>query len=134
MAATVHDLVIEQGATYRLVFNWYQESLVTPGQPGTPYDITGCVVRMQIRTAQQGIIIFDATTINGKIILDPLVGGITVLMTAADTDLLNKGAAKYDLEIEFTTGPKLNDVYRLLKGNVSTDANITQKVTDPVVT
>lgn len=128
MPAVTHDLEIEQGATYYLAFNWYQESLTTPGEPGDPYDITGCIVRMQIRAVQQGTIQFDATTLNGKITLTPLLGGIKVKMTAADTAALTNLAMRYDLELEFTSGLRNGDVVRLLKGVVSLDPNITQSV------
>jgi hypothetical protein len=54
MAATDVPLFIEQGATFHLGFNWHRAGEVVDGvtQPGAPYDLTGCTLRMQIRRAQ----------------------------------------------------------------------------------
>lgn len=134
MAAAEHDITIEQGATYYLIFTWYQESLVTPGTPGDPYDVTACIIRMQIRETQQGTIQWSGSTTNGKITHNGAGGKITVKITDDDTDLLTRKALRYDLEIEYTTGPKTGDVYRLLKGVVIVDPNYTQEVDDMVVT
>lgn len=133
MAAVIYDLAIEQGATFYLSFNWYQEDPQNPGKPGDPYDITDCIVRAQIREAQQGTLQFDASTTNGKITLTPLTGGIRMKMSASDTAALTKAAMKYDLELEFTTGANTGDVHRLLKGVVSVDPNITQTAGEIII-
>lgn len=129
MTAVKRALYIEQGATFTLGFNWYRESLTVPGTAGDPYDLTGCIVRMQIRKTQQGDMLVDATTVNGKITLDPLLGRIDVKLADIDTDLLTSKTSIYDLEVEFLSG----DVFRLLEGSVTVSPNVTQKITDPVV-
>lgn len=122
MSAVTYNPTVEKGATFKLSFNWYSESTVTPGQPGVPIDLTGCTARMQIRSTS-GDVIFDATTENNKITLTPLEGGISVKMTSAETDAITVSSGKYDLEVEF---PVSGDVYRLLEGKIKFKPNITR--------
>lgn len=131
MTATKYDLYIEQGATFKLDFFWYQENAVTPDTPGDPYDLTGCTARMQIRTVQQGTLQLDATTENGKIVLGNTTGRITVVASAEDTAAMTKAKSAYDLEVVFAGTPPV--VYRILEGSVTLSPNITQTVGEPVV-
>lgn len=137
MTAIPRNITIEQGATFVLHFQWLEPG-VDAVTPGDPHDLTGWIVRMQIRKKQADPILVDATTVNGKIVLgadnnggaiDPTNGWIKVTLTDDDTDLLTTKSAKYDLEAEDTLG----NVYRILQGSVTVDPNITQEVDDPPV-
>lgn len=153
MVAVNRALYIEQGTTYEFGFTWHHEGPVVDGvvTPGDPHDLTGWAVRMQIRKAQQAQAIVDATSTNGKIIIgstgldsgglpvergdaaevkDPTNGRIDIILSDDDTDMLTLSSAKYDLEVESPSGR----VYRLLEGSVTVSPNITQEITDPVVT
>ena len=125
MVAAQFDLEIEQGTTFAFECQWVQK-----GTPDTPYDITGCTIRMQIRKGQKEPVILEATSANGKaFIVDASLGKFGVKFTPADTNTISVNLAKYDLEIEFPS----TDVYRVLQGNVITSPNITQADTDATV-
>ena len=149
MTAVKKDIYIEQGATFILAFQWVNQGPVVGGvvTPGTPKNLTGWVVRMQVRKSQQDTAQIDANTTNAKIILgrdpstenpttgafpaaDPTNGWIYVNLTPTDTNMLTTKAAKYDLEAENPAGK----VYRLLQGAVTIDPNITQATSEPVLT
>lgn len=131
MTAVDRPIYIEQGATFTMGFNWYRES---PPNSGTqvPYDLTGCIARMQIRKSQQVAPIVDALSTGGApmIVLGTVDGRFDIKIPATATSLLATRSALYDLEVEMTNG----DVHRLLKGVVTVDPSITQAVAEPVVT
>lgn len=126
MVAANYDIYVEQGATYRMsmVYGRKDGTVDADGVPiVTPYDITGCIARLQVRPRRQGQVLISATTLNGGITIDdPLAGRITIVFHDEATDLLTVRKAKYDLELEYPSG----DVIRILQGNVIISANITQ--------
>lgn len=131
MAALDKPLYIEQGATYVMAFQWCEPG-VDDATPGPPHDLTDFVARMQIRKKQGQAILATATTANGKIsigrnldgdLIGAASGWVRVELADEDTDALQVKSAKYDLEVEDAAGR----VYRLLKGTVTVDPNITQE-------
>lgn len=155
MTAAVRDLVIEQGSTFTLGFNWHREGELVDGlpTPGDPYDLTGCTARMQVRRKQGDPVLLTATSIDvpteeparteaieagaGRIKLGGVTGRIDITLTDEDTDLLTAKSAAYDLEIEWP--PDVDQlrphVDRLLQGIVTVIPNITQNPPDdPLVT
>ena len=77
MAAGIYDIIIEQGADWRLVMNWKD-----PG--GVPMNLAGYRARMQVReTFAAKAKVFDLTTENGMITLDA-VNGLVSLHLPAD--------------------------------------------------
>jgi hypothetical protein len=126
MAAVDYDLYIEQGATFRLTLIWGRKdgTLDPDGNPNIlPYDLSGCVARMQIRQRRGGLALISATTSNGGItITDPVTGKLEIYITDEATDSLTMSKAKYDLEIGYPSG----DVKRIMQGNVKISPNITQ--------
>lgn len=157
MTAVNKPLYIEQGATFQLGFTWHQQGPLDANgnpTPGTPYDLTGCTVRMQIRRKQGDPALVTATSDDsgsgitgaGRIFIggppavgwvaDPTNGRIDVVLTDADTDAITSKTCVYDLEVEWPLqawelSPRVD---RLLEGTVTVDPNITQVATDPVVT
>lgn len=127
MPAAKADLYIEQGSTYAFELQWRNKQTLAP------YDITGCEVRMQIRKSQQSELIVDASTTNGKItIVNGLEGRIGVKLKSADTSLLAVKEAMYDIEVVFPNADE--DTYRILEGKVDISPNITQAVSEPILT
>jgi hypothetical protein len=127
MAAAEYDLFIEQGATFRFTLIYGRKDGTTDpqGNPNvTPYDLTGCVARMQIRQRRGGVVLIAATTTNGGIIFDDdlTTGRMVITITDEATDSLTMSKAKYDLEITWGSG----DVTRILQGSVKISPNITQ--------
>lgn len=119
MAAASHDITIEQGATWRLVLSWMQPDGVTP------YDLTDCKARMQVRSAHGTDILIeldDASTTDGRIALGGATGSIAIRIAPAATERLNVKKAQYDLVLQLATG----DVERLLRGKVTIVPSITE--------
>jgi len=101
------------------------------------YDLTGAVVRMQIRATQGSPVLVDASTVGVDPMItigDPPTGGrIDIRFPATITDQMvampdplgryfGRSDALYDLEVVLPNG----DVHRILQGPVIISANITQ--------
>lgn len=126
MVAANRELFVEQGATFTFTFRWLRE---TGDEQPAPVDITGYKARMQFREKQGSPVLIEATTENGYIqILEPLEGRVRVYLPASETDKLTKSTCRYDLEMVDPPG----DVYRVLKGAVKIDPNITQGEEDDI--
>lgn len=127
MSAANYDLYIEQGATFRFSVTWGRKT----GQQDSAgndiverYDLTGCVIRMQIRKSVGGDVLISATTTNGGIVIDtdPTTGKFAICITDEATDSLASTRAKWDLEVGWPSG----DVQRVFQGNVKISPNITR--------
>ena len=114
MLAGLLDIQIEQGATFELVFIYQDEA-------GNPIDLTGMTARMQLRRQfKSEQVIIGLTTENGRIIIDSLLGKITLRIAVVDTELLT-GSGVYDLELINAT-----TVTRLLEGSFNICAEVTR--------
>lgn len=131
MAAVKSDLYIEQGATFLFQFEWRADSLTEPGSPGEPIDLTGAVLRMQIRKTQQSEALVDASSTGAEPALthNDTGGTITIKLPASSTNLLVSKTCMYDLEAVMPDG----DVFRVIEGAVTVNPNITQLPDEPVV-
>lgn len=131
MTAQLQPLFIEQGATYVFAFEWRYDSEVQPGTPGDLVDLTGAIIRMQIRKAQQTTVLVEATTegLNPYISHNGVGGTVTLKLPASETNKLSVAQPKYDLEIELPGG----DVFRAVEGDVTVSPNITQMAGEPKV-
>lgn len=117
MAAGIHNITVEQGATFRLHIQWL-------GSDSTPVDLTGYSARMQIRPfaeADEVYLSLDSDSSNGGITFES-DAQIIVEIDAAETATLNEYFGAYDLELESSTGV----VYRLLQGSVAISPEVTR--------
>lgn len=116
MSAGTYNFTIEQGATLIREF-------VYKGSNGAAIDLTGYSARMQIRQYKESsTVLVEATTTNGKMTVTPLLGKITLTLSASDTDSLAFDLAVYDLEVESGGGV----VTRLIEGTVSVSKQVTR--------
>jgi hypothetical protein len=125
VTAATYDIYVEQGATFRmsLIYGHKSGTLDADGNEIiTPYDLSGVLVRLQIRQRTGSVVLISATTGNGGIFLDLVTARVTITFPAKATDLLTMRRAKYDLELQFPSG----DVVRLVQGKVTISAAITQ--------
>ena len=77
MAAGLYDILIEQGADWNLTLTWRDEL-------GNPMNLAGYTARMQVReTFASKVKVFDLTTENGLITLDPPNGLVSLRIPAA---------------------------------------------------
>lgn len=115
MAAANYDILIEQGATFRLQI-LYKDS------NGVAVNLTGYTARMQVRQKYSSPdALLTLTTENGGIALGGAAGTVTVTAAASLTDDITATCGVYDLELQSGGGI----VTRLVEGNV----NITPEVT-----
>jgi len=129
MAAGIHDITIEQGASWRLVLNW-------KGDDGYVVPLNGWQARMQVReTYASKTPLLDLTTENGRITLDAANGVIAIEIPAAETAAVPINHTKatwvdgkqaqqlvYDLEMIAPSG----QVTRLLQGAVLFTPEVTR--------
>lgn len=116
MAAAQHDILIEQGATFKLDLVW-KDSL------GAPINITGFTARMQVRQKYtDSVALLTFTTENGAIVLGGAAGTINVTGSATLTNALTAKTGVYDLEMVSGTGV----VTRLIEGGVTITPQVTR--------
>lgn len=126
MAALTRDIIIEQGATFRLAFTYATEG-VDAVTPGPPYDLTGVTARLQIR-AKFGdpTVMLEATTDLGDgILLGGVAGTVEIIITDEKSETLGLLAKPvngvYDFKLAWPSG----DETRLLQGAVSISPAVT---------
>lgn len=116
MTAGTHDIVIEQGATFRL-------SLVWKDPNGTPYDLTGYTARMQVRKAYGSTSsMLSLTSGAGDIVLGGALGTIVATASATATAALSGLQGVYDIELVSPGGV----VDRVLQGTVTISPEVTR--------
>ena len=117
MPAAKLDITIEQGATFS------QSFIIKAGSPPVPVDLTGYTARMQIRPdVKSQTIIASASTTDGKIIIEPIDGKLTITFEATETASFVGDSGRYDLEIESPSG----FVTRLIQGKVKISPEVTR--------
>jgi hypothetical protein len=109
-------LVINQGATFSRSISFLQAN-------GTPRDLTGYTARMQIKTAIGGTLVVELNTSNGDIVIEPLLGRITMVLSASQTTALPALTGVYDLELYSPDATPV--VTRLLEGSVTISPEVT---------
>ena len=116
MTAVTHNFIIEQGATLSKVFVWKDSS-------GEPVNLTGYVARIQSRpSARSETVYINATTENGKIVIDAANGKVTLNLSSTETAAFDWISGVYDLELEDSTGI----VTRLVQGLITVSQEVTR--------
>lgn len=114
--AEMYELNINQGANLSL-------EIALKNQDQTPVNLTGYVARMQLRTSYVSPnIALELTTENGRLIITPLSGIITLSLSATTTAALAAKKYVYDLEIVSSTG----FVTRVLQGEAIVSPEVTR--------
>jgi len=124
MAAATYNISVEQGDTWTLSLV-YRAPNNDDGSPGDPFDLTGCVAAMQIRTAVGATPPLVSLTETSGITLGTTDGSISIIITEAQTNLITTTRAKYDLHLTFPDGT----TRRLLEGKVTITPSITEPTT-----
>lgn len=115
MTAAIYNFTIEQGATF-------QRDFVYQDAQNNPINLTGYSARMQVRQKKDSDQIFiDATTQNGKLVVTPLTGKVSLNLSASETSALKFESAVYDLELEAN-----GVVTRLLEGTINLSKQVTR--------
>lgn len=116
MPAGKHDIIIEQGATFRRVITWKDSS-------GSPINLTGWSAKMQVRErVRDSDVVLECSTANGRIVLGGSAGTITIVAQDEVTTLLSDMRGVYDLELTSPGG----EVTRLLRGSAEIIGEVTR--------
>lgn len=128
MAAGTYAIALEQGATFRFTMTYGTRGPNdSNGNPtlGEPYDLTGCIARMQIRQRAGGQVLVDLGTVvspsQSGIMLGGATGTISIHISDEITELLTARRGKYDLKLIYPSG----DEERILMGNVTISPAVT---------
>lgn len=117
MAAGLYNFDIEQGIPFARILNLKDSAGVT-------MNLTGYSARMQIRPYVSSTeVLIEATTVNGKLIITPLTGVLTISLSEADTKLLTYTKSVYDIELLDTA----NSPVRLLQGSITVSREVTRE-------
>lgn len=116
MTAAVHNITIEQGATFQMNILWKDST-------GTPINLAGYTARMQVRQKYSSpTTLLNFTTENGAIVLGGILGTIAITGAATVTDDLVGKTGVYDLELVSAGGI----VTRLVQGSVYISPEVTR--------
>jgi predicted secreted Zn-dependent protease len=116
MIAGIYNITCEQGATFTRTF-----TITDPD--GDIVDLSGYTGRMQVRRdVESSAALIELTSANGRLVITPLLGEITINLTPALTAGITRDGI-YDLEIVNTTS---GVVYRVLKGSFKIDKEVTR--------
>jgi hypothetical protein len=117
MSAGIHNIKVEQGATFSQTFTWKINS--------NPVDLTGYTARMKARdtTRRASAVneIISLTSPSGGIVLGGAAGTIAVTISASATASMLAGKYIYDLEL---VAPNTT-VTRLIKGAFTVLSEVT---------
>ncbi len=117
MKPSTYNIDIRQGDTFKL-------DMVLKNSDGTPVNLTGAVVRMQIRKSAFGddILADLDSQAKGGITIVGATGSISVVIAASATATYQASAAVYDLEL---VNPDLT-VRTLIAGSVTIAKQVTR--------
>ena len=117
MQAGRYDFSIKQGSTFEKAFTFKHDD-------GTPHDLTGFDIKMQIREDYNSSPLLELTTINGKITyIDESEGHFKIRLSPNDTKNLTFCQAVYDLDIY-----DIDNKYTILEGVVKLIREVTRNV------
>jgi len=110
-----YNITVINGTTFTLAPQWLIDNL--------PVNLTGYSVDMQVRDVSNNLIV-ELSTANGKIVITPAIGTVTLTLTAAQTasNVLPAGTYTYGLNLTDSN----SNVYQILAGNFSVTASVVQ--------
>ena len=106
--AANYNITIDKYASYELKMTWK-----TGGASPTPIPFNGARALMQVRrTTNEQDALFEASSTNGKIVLHPTSGLISIYFSETDTSNMTFTEGVYDIIVKLSNGK----VYRVLEG------------------
>jgi len=110
-----YNITVVNGTTFTLAPQWLINNL--------PVNLTGYSADMQVRDVSNNLIV-ELSTANGKIVITPALGTITLTLTATQTSAANLSAGVYTYGLNLTDSN--SNVYQILAGNFSVTASVVQ--------
>lgn len=114
---TKYNFTIKQGITFTKTVIWKDNS-------NTPYDLTDYTAAMQLRKDYDSEIIIELTTENGKIVIDPLLGKVSLILTDVETAAFDEDDFPCVYDLELSVGGAVTK--RLLEGSIDLSREATQ--------
>lgn len=110
----IKNFIIYQGTTFIAKFGW----------DVAQYPLNeNCIAAMQIRSdIKSENVLCEATTENGKIVLNADTNVIEIKIPATETATFNFDKAVFDIELEFPNG----DRFRIVQGQMSLNLEVTR--------
>lgn len=116
MAAS-NELEIDQYATFQTSFTWKTKST------GLPVDLTGYTAALQIRRTPKDVDpVVSLTSPSNGLVIDPLIGKVSVEISAAQTASMTPGKYVWDLVLTSAALKKK----RLVEGTATVDVGVTR--------
>ena len=113
----IYNFCIPQGRDF-------DKSFIKKDGNGVPVDLTGYTARMQIRSSPLSPnVILELTTENGRIVVDGLLGKVTLILDNVTTAGLTFKKAVYDIELIDPAGK----IPPFIQGNVTLDFETTRQ-------
>ena len=106
MTAAIKDIIIEQKSTFKQRITWKDKN-------GAAINLTGYSARMQIKNPD-GVVVVDLSNQNNKIKLGGVTGTIDLLLSVAETTVLQPTPLLYDLKLIEPDGT----AHRKMQGNI----------------
>jgi hypothetical protein len=123
MAAVQVDLTIEQGA------DWPGLAFPIFDNEGAPYDLTGCTARGQIRAAPDedpALFTWSTSPSAGEGLLTLATNQLTIRVLGAESTTWDFHKARYDIYLTNPAAPVGQQKFRIAKGAVYLDLEVTQ--------
>jgi len=110
-----YNISVVNGTTFTLAPQWLTNNLAV--------NLTGYTADMQVRNVSNNLIV-ELSTGNGKIVITPTTGTITLTLTAAQTSVgaLPAGSYTYALNLTDNSG----NVYQILQGAFVVTTSVVQ--------
>lgn len=87
----------------------------------SPINLTGYGAKMQIRSIKDNAVLADLSTENGKIVISPSEGTITMTLLSAETALITEHKGKYDFLLVDSEGENIP----FMEGEVTISQGVT---------
>ncbi len=118
--ANQFSITCVQGATLSVVVTFNQPDVGS--SPGPPVNLTGYTAFMDV-TDDNGAVIVQLNTTNGRIVLGGALGTLTLTLPATVTAALPSGVYKYDLFANSADSPPV--ITRLIYGSFVVMSRVT---------
>jgi hypothetical protein len=109
-----YNITVYKGTTFTLAPVWKIG--------GYAVNLTDYSAKMQVRAATDASVLVELSTDNGKIVITPALGKLTLTLTSAQTTALTSGKYFYDLNL---TAPDTT-VTKILEGVFLVNDSVTQ--------
>lgn len=109
-------MVCDQGSTFT-------RTIEIKEADGTVFSLTGYTARMEVRrTVDASSALIGLSTANGRIVINPSLGALTITLTPELTASLTQSGV-YDLEIVHTS---TGDVHKVIRGEFKLEKEVSR--------